>query len=244
MRRLLPLPSREAAGRELAAALAPHCEEEGLLILALPRGGVPVAFEIAQALRAELDLMLVRKLGMPGDPELALGAIAAGGFRALNPEVLGWAQLDANALSRLEAVEAAELERRAARYRRRRPPPVLTGRTVVLVDDGIATGATMRAAVLAARSQAPGRLLAAAPVVSRHAQEALAAMVDQLVCLATPEPFGAVAQFYLDFPQISDEAVIALLARAWQGHASRVEAEGTVTNDRTARSPLDSAGGQ
>lgn len=242
MRRMLPLHSREAAGRELAAALAPHCEEEGLLILALPRGGVPVAFEIAQALRAELDLMLVRKLGMPGDPELAVGAIAAGGFRALNPAVLERAQLDAADLSRLEAVEAAELERRAARYRRRRPLPVLSGRTVVLVDDGIATGATMRAAVLAARSQAPGRLLAAAPVASRQAHAALAPMVEQLVCLASPEPFGAVAQFYVDFPQISDEVVIALLARAWHGHASRIEAEGPKTNERTARSPRDSAG--
>jgi len=216
MRCVLPLPSREAAGRALATALVPQCAGPDVLVLALPRGGVPVGFEIAQAMGAELDLLLVRKLGMPGDPELALGAIAAGGFRVLNPDLLALAGLDDAALARLEALEVAELERRALRYRGHRAPPVWRGRRVLLVDDGIATGATMQAAVAAARAGGPAQLWVAAPVASRHACAALAPEVDGLVCLATPEPFGAVAQFYADFPQIQDEAVVALLARAWR----------------------------
>ena len=216
MRCVLPLPSREAAGRALATALGPQCAGPDVLVLALPRGGVPVGFEIAQAMGAELDLLLVRKLGMPGDPELALGAIAAGGFRVLNPDLLALAGLDDAALARLEALEVAELERRALRYRGHRAPPVWRGRRVLLVDEGIATGATMQAAVAAARAGGPAQLWVAVPVASRHACAALAPKVDGLVCLATPEPFGAVAQFYADFPQIQDEAVVALLARAWR----------------------------
>jgi len=180
MRCVLPLPSREAAGRALATALVPQCAGPDVLVLALPRGGVPVGFEIAQAMGAELDLLLVRKLGMPGDPELALGAIAAGGFRVLNPDLLALAGLDDAALARLEALEVAELERRALRYRGHRAPPVWRGRRVLLVDDGIATGATMQAAVAAARAGGPAQLWVAAPVASRHACAALAPEVDGL----------------------------------------------------------------
>jgi len=242
MQRVLPFPGREAAGRELATALAAQRVGPDWLVLALPRGGVPVAFEVAAALGAELDLLLVRKLGMPGDPELALGAIAAGSLRFVDANLLALSGLDAVALARLEAQERAELERRAARYRGQGAPPVLRGRKLVLVDDGIATGATMRVAVAAARAAAPARLWVAVPVASRDACATLAPAVDRLVCLASPAPFGAVAQCYAEFPQVSDETVLALLARARQARAGQPPAGDGASFVHPARGPADPAG--
>ena len=216
MATVLPLSSREEAGRLLADLLAPLCPEDNLLILALPRGGVPVGFEIAQALRAEFDVLLVRKLGAPSNPELALGAIAAGGIQVMNGDVAAWADVAPEVLSALMQSETQELQSRLELYRRHRPWPPIAGRTVVLVDDGIATGATMRAAIAAVRTQEPSRVVVAAPVAPPDTMATLMPLADATVCLATPEPFGAIARFYRDFPQVPDAEVISLLARAWQ----------------------------
>ena len=220
----LPFASREAAGRALATRLAPWRDTEGLLVLGLPRGGVPVAFEIAQALHAELDILLVRKLGSPGNPELAMGAIASGGIRVMNPEVVLWAGVDDRAIERAVEREEEELERRARRYRGQRPPPAIAGRTVLLVDDGIATGATLRAAIAAVRAQGPAEILVAAPVAPPETVDDLLREIETVICLATPSPFGAIARFYRAFPQVTDEEVTALLTRAWQATTDAVAA--------------------
>jgi putative phosphoribosyl transferase len=183
-------------------------------VLALPRGGVPVAFEIAKALHAPLEVFLVRKLGVPGQEELAMGAVASGGVRVLNEDIVQSLGIANEAIERVAAKESAELERRERVYRGHRPFPELKGKTVICVDDGIATGATMRAAVTALRQAHPATLMVAAPTSARDTYEQLQREADKVVCLATPEPYIAVGLWYEQFPQTSDEEVKRLLSEA------------------------------
>jgi putative phosphoribosyl transferase len=206
---------RTDAGRRLARALRAYAGRADLLVLALPRGGVPVAFEVAQALRAPLDLLLVRKLGVPGHEELAMGALASGGVRVLNPEVIAATGVGNAEIEAAVAREARELERREAAYRGHRPRPAIAGRCLILVDDGLATGATMRAALAALRPQHPAALVVAVPVAPPDTAARLRAEADELVCLETPESFFAIGSWYQDFGQLDDDSVRALLARAW-----------------------------
>ncbi|HEU0080212.1 MAG TPA: phosphoribosyltransferase [Longimicrobiaceae bacterium] len=215
---------RAEAGRLLAGALREYAGRPDVVVLALPRGGVPVAYEVARALGAPLDVFLVRKLGVPGPEARALGAIASGGVRVLNPEVVGALGIPGRAIDAVAAREGEELERRERAYRGERPPPEVRGRTVVLVDDGLATGSTMRAAVAALRIQGPARLVVAVPVGAAESCDALRGEVDDLVCTATPEPFYAVGLWYRDFSQTTDGEVRELLARA-EGEQRRERAE-------------------
>jgi predicted phosphoribosyltransferase len=185
-----------------------------VLVLALPRGGVPVAFEVARALGAPLDVFLVRKLGVPGHEELAMGAIATGGVRVVNEAVVRELGIGGEVIDAVAGRERAELERRERAYRGERPAPEVRGRAVILVDDGLATGSTMRAAALAVRRQEPERVVVAAPVAARATCAELLAEVDDVVCAATPEPFYGVGRWYEDFSQTTDEEVRELLARA------------------------------
>lgn len=204
---------RREAGRKLAEELAEYAGEENLLVLALPRGGVPVAYEVARALRAPLDIFLVRKLGVPGHEELAMGAIAAGGVRILNQEVVQMLDITDDQIAAVAAAEERELNRRNREYRGERGAPELRGRVVILVDDGLATGSTMRAAAAAVRSQSPARLIVAAPVGAEETCAALRGEVDEVVCARTPEPFYGVGMWYEDFTQTTDQEVRALLER-------------------------------
>ena len=209
---------RADAGRRLAAELAP-LRGEDVVVLALPRGGVAVGFEIAQTLSAPLDLVLVRKIGAPGMPELALAALVdAGGEveRVLDERVVDELAVPPAYLDREAAREAGDLARRRAVYAGRRPPVPLAERTAIVVDDGIATGTTMRAALLAIRRAKPARLVLAVPVAPAEAIERLRLEVDDIICLETPEDFFAIGQFYEDFHQLGDEEVVALLERAPQ----------------------------
>lgn len=205
---------RAEAGRALAARLSAYAGRPETLVLALPRGGVPVAFEVARALDAPLDLMLVRKLGVPGEEELAMGAIAPGGVRVLNEELVAEVGIPPELVARAVATETRELARQARLYRDDRPAPALRGRVVILVDDGLATGTSMRAAVAVARAQMPAELIVAAPVATREASELLNPLVDALVVVATPEHFGALGLWYDDFSPVGDDEVQALLGRA------------------------------
>ncbi len=208
---------RHDAGRQLANKLLAYHDQPNVLVLGLPRGGVAVAYEIARALHAPLDVFVVRKLGMPGHEEYAVGAIASGGVRVMNP-LPGWA-LSPDALAPVLAREELELVRREQLYRDELPSLSLTGRTVILVDDGLATGATMRAAAVAVRQQHPARLISAVPVGARGSCRELAGEVDEVICPVTPEPFYAVSLWYEHIPQASDEEVRTLLQRAWQEHS-------------------------
>lgn len=210
----VPIPDRMAAGRALAGLLEGYRGSDAI-VLALPRGGVPVAWEIARALDLPLDLLPVRKLGMPGHAEYALGAIAGGGVRVLSPQALHGAAPDPEYLEQVTARERRELERREQLYRGERPPPSLHGRTVLLVDDGLATGATMRAAVQAVRRQAPARIVLAVPVASREALAELRARVEEIVCPLVPDWLSSIGEWYLDFAQTEDARVLAILAEAW-----------------------------
>jgi predicted phosphoribosyltransferase len=183
-------------------------------VLALPRGGVPVAFEVAEALHAPLDIFLVRKLGVPGHEELAMGAIATGGVRVLNEDVVGYLNINDEVIERVAAREQRELERRERVYRGGRAAPDVRGRTVILVDDGLATGSTMRAAAAALRLQRPARIIVAVPVAAPQTCDEFRTEVDEIVCAATPEPFRGVGLWYEDFSQTTDEEVRELLARA------------------------------
>jgi putative phosphoribosyl transferase len=206
------LPDRRAAGALLAEALEEYADRDDVLVLALPRGGVPVACEVARALQAPLDLMLVRKLGTPGQPELAMGAIASGGARVLNEDIIAALGIEPRQIDAVAAREEAELERRQHAYRGDRALPSFRDQVVILVDDGIATGATMRAAVTALRRQQPKRIVVAAPVAATRTADLLSREADEVICLEMPEPFGAVGRWYAEFPQVSDDEVRACLA--------------------------------
>jgi predicted phosphoribosyltransferase len=202
---------RRAAGRELARALTPYEKADNAIVLALPRGGVPVGYEVAQALGLPFDILLVRKLGVPGHEELAMGAIASGGVRFLNQDVLATLDVPAETIEQVAANEQRELERRAREYRADRPPPAVRNRTVILVDDGLATGASMHAAARAMYLQGARRVVVAVPVAAAATCQELARVVDEVVCPLTPEPFYAVGLWYDNFEQISDDEVRALL---------------------------------
>jgi predicted phosphoribosyltransferase len=207
---------RMNAGRLLATKLANYAHRPDVLVLALPRGGVPVAFEVAKALKAALDVFLVRKLGVPGQEELALGAIATGGTRVLNKEIVEALGISPEIIDWVAARELQELERRERLYRGQRPPPDVQARTVILVDDGLATGATMRAAVEALRQQGPARIVVAVPTAAPATCAEFEAEVDEIVCAVTPEPFYGVGLWYANFSQTTDEEVRHLLQVAEQ----------------------------
>jgi predicted phosphoribosyltransferase len=204
--------NRTEAGRRLAEKLA-YADRPDILVLALPRGGVPVGYEVARALGAPLDVFLVRKLGVPGYEELAMGAVATGGVRVLNDEIVQGLGISEHAIDAAVGREMQELARRERLYRGDRPPPDVAGRTVILVDDGLATGATMRAAIRALRPQHPARIVVAVPTASPDTCEALKAEADDVFCVMTPEPFFAVGHWYDDFTQTTDDEVRELLAR-------------------------------
>ena len=202
---------RRAAGVELATKLERLVGRSDVVALALPRGGVPVAYEVARALRAPLDVFLVRKLGVPGHQELAMGAIASGGVRVLNDDVVSWYGIPASVIDRVAREEQKELERREGAYRGGRLPAALAGRTVLLIDDGLATGSTMKAAVEAVRTHHPARIIVAVPVGAPDTCHELGEIADGAVCVQTPYPFSAVGQWYRDFSQTTDEEVRELL---------------------------------
>jgi erythromycin esterase-like protein/adenine/guanine phosphoribosyltransferase-like PRPP-binding protein len=208
------LSDRAQAGRILAQRLRKYAGRDDVVVMALPRGGVPVGFELAQALRVPLDVFLVRKLGVPGHEELALGAIASGGTRVLNEQVVQGVGIPREWIEAIDAKERRELERRERAYRGDRPPPDLTDRVVILVDDGLATGSTMLAAVQAVREDDPERVVVAVPVAPPEVCEALREEADEVHCLHTPRTFGAVGAWYSDFSQVTDEEVVVLLERA------------------------------
>jgi putative phosphoribosyl transferase len=212
---------RREAGTELASKLRTYGHRQDVVVLALPRGGVPVAFEIAEALEAPLDIFVVRKLGMPGYPEFAIGAIASGGVHVLNEDAIHEYAIPNSVIDAVARQELAELERREREYRQGRLMIELRDRVVILVDDGLATGATMRAAVQAVRAHRPARVIVAVPVGATETCEAFADITDETVCARTPEPFSAVGLWYRDFSQTTDDEVRELLQR----HAARVHAE-------------------
>jgi putative phosphoribosyl transferase len=205
---------RADAGRALADSLAHLRAAPDAIVLGLPRGGVPVAYEVARALDLPLDVLVVRKLGLPQQPELAMGAIASGGALVVNDEVVRYLGGRPDAFEAVRAREQLELERRERDYRGTRPPLEVKGRSAVLVDDGLATGATMEAAVLALRSLGAKEVVVAVPVASQEARERIEAVADEVVCLAAPPFFSAVGQWYADFGQTEDAEVRDLLARA------------------------------
>ena len=209
-----PFADRRDAGRVLASRLQKYANRTDAVVLALPRGGVPVAYEVATALGAPLDVFLVRKLGTPGHRELAMGAIASGGVRVLNPDVVQWYDISDEAIEKVAREEAEELARREWAYRGNRAAPVLTDRVVILVDDGLATGSTMRAAAEAVRLQGPSAVVVAVPVGARQTCAELLSVADEVVCAHTPEPFSAVGRWYLDFNQTEDDEVRDLLQKS------------------------------
>ncbi len=205
---------RTEAGQLLAGKLMHYANEPGIIVLGLPRGGVPVAFEVAKALRAPLDVFVVRKLGTPGQRELAMGAIATGGVRVLNEEVVQGLRISSDVIDRATVDEQQELKRREFAYRGSYSEPEVRGKTVILIDDGVATGSTMRAAIRALKAQEPARLIVAVPTAAGSTYRELRPAVDEFVALATPEPFYAVGAWYRDFDQTSDKEVTELLERA------------------------------
>jgi predicted phosphoribosyltransferase len=212
---------RSHAGAVLAGHLTAYKGRSDVLVLGLPRGGVPVAYEVARELEAPLDIFLVRKLGVPGQEELAMGAIASGGVRVLNASIVQSLGIPASVIDRVAAAEEGELARREALYRSGEPGPAVRGLDVILIDDGLATGATLRAAVAALRQQGPHKIVVAVPVAARETCAEFRREVDEIVCAETPEPFLAVGGFYDDFTQTTDEEVRDLLRRAREQHAQR-----------------------
>jgi putative phosphoribosyl transferase len=205
---------RTHAGQLLARKLAAYQQRQDLLVLALPRGGVPVAFEVAKALHAPLDILIIRKLGVPGNSELAMGAIASGNVRVMNEDVVRLLYIDTNLINQVIRKEQQELERREHLYRGGRPAHPIQGRTVILIDDGIATGATMHAAVQAVKQQQPARIIIAVPAAPPDAGNEFSREVDEFISVMQPDPFYAVGFWYKHFSQTTDEEVCALLAQA------------------------------
>lgn len=205
---------RREAGRVLASKLIKYAGRSDVIVLALPRGGVPVGFEVAKTLEAPLDVFVVRKLGVPGQEELAMGAAASGGLRILNRDIIEALAISDEAIESVAAMEQREIERRERQYRDNRMPLAAEGKTVILIDDGLATGSTMRAAVLALRRRYPAHLIVAVPVAAASTCEEFKDEVEEIVCAATPEPFLAVGQWYEQFPQTTDDEVRDLLGRA------------------------------
>jgi len=206
--------NRQEAGREVAAGLGKYANRQDVIVLGIPRGGVAVAFEVAAALRLPLDIFVLRKLGVPGHEELAFGAIGSSGVRILNADIVDRLGISEVEVAAVTQEETKELECREKHYRGSRPPLDVRGRTVILVDDGIATGASIRAAIHAIRKMRPAALVVATPVAPRATCQLLRHEVDELVCACIPEPFYGVGQFYQDFSQVSDEEVVTLLNRA------------------------------
>jgi len=202
---------RIEAGRMLARELLRYAGRDDVIVLALPRGGVPVASEVAKALKAPLDVFLVRKLGLPGDEELAMGAIASGGVRVLNEDVLRWRKVPDSTIDLVTQREQQELKQRESAYRGERPMPDLENKTVIIVDDGLATGTTMRAAVTALRAFKPSRIVVAVPTAPPDVCRELQEEVDSVICATTPEPFLAIGAWYEDFRQTTDEEVRSIL---------------------------------
>jgi len=198
---------RRDAGKTLAQKLMHYADRPEVLVLALPRGGVPVGYEVALALHAPLDVFIVRKLGLPGHEELAIGAIASGGIRVLNEEIIQALHIPEEVIAQVAQHEMQELRRREQAYRGGYPPPEIRGRIVILIDDGLATGASMRAAVVGVRPQAPERIVVAVPTAAPETCEAFQNEVDEVVCAITPEPFLGVGRWYEDFEQTTDEGV-------------------------------------
>ncbi|HLF75755.1 MAG TPA: phosphoribosyltransferase [Anaerolineales bacterium] len=205
---------RRDAGRVLAGELSAYAGRSDVIVLALPRGGVPVAYEVARALSAPLDIFLVRKLGLPGHEELAIGAIASGGVRVLNEDIVQALNITQVLIDTIAQRELKELERREHAYRGERPAPEVRGRTVILIDDGLATGASMRAAVAGLRAHQPARIVVAVPTAALQTCQALKPEVDEIVCAMTPEPFYGVGRWYEDFSQTTDEEVRTFLEEA------------------------------
>lgn len=210
--------NRTIAGQILAGELADYAHRSDVIVLALPRGGVPVAFEVAKSLNAPLDVLVARKLGVPEQEELAMGAIASGGVRIINEHIVNLVNISEETIARVAAQEERELERRELLYRGDCPFPDLEGRIVMLVDDGLATGATMWAAVASVRRQHPVKIIIAVPVAASATCQELEVAVDEIVCAATPDPFYSVGLWYEDFPQTTDDEVRELLAKAGTSH--------------------------
>ncbi|HLK21712.1 MAG TPA: phosphoribosyltransferase [Bryobacteraceae bacterium] len=206
--------NREDAGVQLAARLSRYTRDPNVIVLGLPRGGVPVAYQVARKLEVPLDVFVVRKLGVPGQKELAMGAIASGGVRVLNPEVVSELRIDDAEIARVAGQEEIELERQDRAYRGGVPFPALAGRIVIVIDDGLATGSTMRAAVKELRQMHPSRIVVAVPVAAADTYRSLTGKADEVVSVCTPESFQAVSAWYRDFAQITDEEVRALLANS------------------------------
>lgn len=204
--------NRDQAGQRLGRALQRYMADPSVIVLALPRGGVPVGARIAEALNAPLDVCIVRKLGVPGHEELAMGAVASGGARVLNTELIEQLDVSPEVVDQIIEREQGEIRRRESLYREQRPFPELGGRTVIVVDDGAATGASMRAAVVALRELRPGKIVVALPVASRDAVDLLSSAADECICLSEPEPFYGVGAWYRDFSQLSDSEVRVRLA--------------------------------
>src|SRR5208337_1004909 len=240
-----PFRDRGQAGRQLAAKLAAYANRPDVIVLALPRGGVPVGYEVAQSLSAPLDVFVVRKLGVPGHEELAMGAIATGGVRVLNEQLIQQLEIPEFIADAVAARELEELKRRERLYRGGRPFPDLHGRTVILVDDGLATGATMEAAIRGLRQLKPARIVVAVPVASREICDALRPLVDDLICAVTPEPFYAVGHWYEDFSQTSDAEVRELLAPRERAESGKLpaQADAAAAALRAAASLLTGAAG-
>jgi putative phosphoribosyl transferase len=232
---------RSEAGRLLARELEHYAGDDDVIVLALPRGGVPVGYEVAKELGAPLDVFVVRKLGVPGHEELALGAVASGGVRVLDKWLISRLGLGREAIERVTAAELREIERREEAYRGNRGPPSVAGKTVILVDDGLATGATMRAASLAVRQLHPKRIVVAVPVAAAETCDEFRDDVDEIVCALTPKPFGAVGMWYDDFSQTTDDEVRQLLARASGGAASPPSVERTNVTETDVAVPVEGA---
>jgi len=211
---MIPFRDRRDAGKNLAQKLSAYAGRPDVLIVALPRGGVPVAYEVALALNASLDILIVRKLGLPGQEELAIGAIASGGIRILNGDIIRTLSIPEEVINFVVKREIEELQRREKLYKGNRPSPDVRDRTVILIDDGLATGASMRAAVSGLRAQHPARIVVAVPAAAQEVCDAFRSEVDEIVCAITPEPFYGVGRWYEDFSQVTDEEVRILLEEA------------------------------